>query len=209
MRKITAKRICLLLLGVATIALGVAVSIKANLGTSPVSSLPYNLFLVSGLSVGTSSVVVHIFFIVLQLIILKKEFTIYNLLQLPLGIFFGTFIDLGGKLVANINCSNYLEQFGLCLIGVILVALGVTLEVEANMIMLAVEGFASAVSKKSGKKFGDIKTITDVALVASACIIGLVFLHQIAGVREGTVIAAVGVGQLSKVFRKLLFSKKK
>jgi len=198
------KRIGMLLLGVILVAIGVAFTIKANLGTAPVSSLPYVLGQIVGLSTGICTIIIHAVFIALQLIILRKDFKLFNLLQLPLGILFGSVIDLASKMISGIEAHSYGMQLLLCVIGIALIGIGVAFEVEANVILLAIEGFCAAVVSKTGKKFGDIKTITDSCIVASAIILGLIFLHKIAGVREGTVAAAVLVGQIAKIFKKFL-----
>lgn len=203
-----AKRIILLITGVILVATGVAFSIKANLGTSPVSSLPYTIGQIVGISSGQGSIIVHAVFMVFQVIILKKEYKLFNLLQLPLGILFGSVIDFVGKLLVNVQANSYAVQLLLCAIGLILVGVGVSFEVEADIILLAIEGFCAAVVQKTGKKFGDIKSITDICIVASAAILGLIFLHKVVGIREGTVAAAILVGQIAKLMKKFVFARK-
>ena len=53
------KRIVLLCLGLLVMAFGVAFSIKAALGTSPISSVPYVTGAISGLSVGTTTIIMN------------------------------------------------------------------------------------------------------------------------------------------------------
>ena len=67
------KRLILLCAGLFIMAYGVAFSIKASLGTSPISSLPYVVSMVSPLSVGTATIAMHVVLILLQMIILKKK----------------------------------------------------------------------------------------------------------------------------------------
>jgi len=199
------KRIFELLFGVALVSFGIAFSIKASLGTSPVSSLPFVLAQILGSTTGIMTICVHIVFIILQVLILRKEYKLINLLQLPLGIFMGSLVDIAGKILSFVSYSNYLQQVLLCILGIILVGLGVALEVEANIMVLAVEGFALAVAKKTNKKFGDIKMFTDIGIVLSAIILSFLFLKKLAGVREGTVAAAIFVGQIAKLIKKYVF----
>lgn len=202
-----AKRIIELVVGVFLVASGVAVSIHANLGTSPVTSFPYTLSCVFGLTSGVWTIVVHVLFISLQFLILRKRFKVYNLLQLPLAILFGSFIDLMNNFLGFLHYENYFQQWILCIIGIILVGIGVAFEVEADIIVLAVEGFAGAVTQVTGKKFGDVKMFTDCGIVAAAVIIGLVFGGKLFGVREGTVAAAIFVGQIAKLFKRFVFDR--
>ena len=59
------KRYVLLCVGLVIMSFGVAFSIKAGLGTSPISGLPYVTGQISGLSVGTTTIFLHVTLIVL------------------------------------------------------------------------------------------------------------------------------------------------
>lgn len=86
-------RFILLILGLALLALGVVLSIHSNLGTSPISSVPYAFSLIFDMSIGTLTVFMHILMIVLQMLLLGKKFQWHQWLQLPAGIIFGLLID--------------------------------------------------------------------------------------------------------------------
>lgn len=77
--------------------------------------------------------------------------------------------------------------------------MGVYLEVKANVVPLAGEGVVLAVCQVFPIRFGNMKVIFDISLVVTACILSFVFLHSLEGVREGTVAAAVLVGQIVKL----------
>lgn len=55
-------------------AFGVAFSIKAALGTSPISSVPYVTSTISGLSVGTTTIIMNFMFVLIQIAILRKKY---------------------------------------------------------------------------------------------------------------------------------------
>ena len=203
------KRTIILLFGVFLVATGVAFSIHANLGTSPVTSLPYTLSCCFGWTSGKWSVVVHSVFIIFQILLLRKNYKPINLLQLPLGIFFGTFVDIMNNALNFLKIETYPQQLFYCFIGIVLVAWGVAFEVEADIMVLAIEGFAVTASEVFKKKFGDVKMFTDCGIVVAAVIFGLIFLKKVVGVREGTAAAAILVGQMSKIFKKLFFGHKK
>lgn len=67
------KRFILLCSGLIIMAIGVAFSIKAGLGTSPISSVPYVTAKISGLSVGITTIIMNALFIIIQICILNKE----------------------------------------------------------------------------------------------------------------------------------------
>ena len=192
------KRYLLLCAGLAVMAFGVAFSIKASLGTSPISSFPYVVSVITPLTVGNATILMHCFFILLQIAILRKEYQLIQLLQLPVAVLFGYLTDFGVWAVQGISCNTYWQQWILCLIGIFLVAVGVSLEVKAGVVVLAGEGVVLAVCKIFPVKFGFMKVGFDVTLVVIACILSLVFTEHLQGVREGTVAAALLVGMIAK-----------
>ena len=134
------KRYLLLLAGLAIMAFGVAFSIKASLGTSPISSVPY---------------VVSLFSPLLQILILRRNYHLIQLMQLPVAFFFGYLTDFGVWAVQGISCHTYWQQWIVCLIGILLVAAGVSLEVKAGVVVLAGEGVVLAICKAiPSLKFG-------------------------------------------------------
>lgn len=198
------RRYLLLLAGLAIMAFGVAFSIKASLGTSPISSVPYVVSLFAPLTVGTASIIMHCVFILLQILILRKKYHPIQLMQLPVAFFFGYLTDLSVWAVQGITCNHYLQQWLVCLIGIFLVAVGVSLEVKAGVVVLAGEGVVLAICKVLPVKFGYMKVGFDVTLVAIACILSFVFTGRLQGVREGTVAAALLVGLIAKQLGKML-----
>ena len=189
--------------GLLIMAFGVGFSIKGNLGTSPISSLPYVTGQISGLTVGTTTIVMHCVLILLQILILRKQYKWVQLLQLPIAFLFGLMTDLAVGALSFLHPAGYIQQWLLCGIGIVLVAVGVSFEVTANVTTLAGEGFVLAVCKVCPIKFGTMKVCFDVSLVVISCILSIFFLHGIYGVREGTA-AAVLVGSISRLINKYL-----
>lgn len=203
-RKHFAARCALLLAGLAVMALGVALSIKAELGTSPISSVPCVSGLISGLSVGTTTIIVNSLFVLAQILMLRSQYDWYQLLQIPVAIVFGLMIDMFSLLMGDIVLSSYIQQWLFCAAGIIFVALGVSMEVTAELITTAGEGLVLAICQVTSFKFGNVKVAVDVTLVILAAAASLLVLGELAGVREGTAAAAVLVGLLTKQFVKPL-----
>ena len=119
------KRYLLLLVGLSVMAFGVAFSIKASLGTSPISSVPYVVSLFTPLTVGTATIVMHCVFIALQILILRKNYHPIQLMQLPVAFFFGYLTDFGvwgGSVGSHIMRTG--SSGASALIGIFLVAVG-------------------------------------------------------------------------------------
>lgn len=198
------KRIALLCFGLIVMAFGVAFSIKGALGTSPISSVPYVTAKISGLSVGTTTIIMNFVFVLIQIAILRSRYDWFQLLQFPAAILFGTMIDAAGYVLQGITFSNYFQQWLLCIVGIFLVALGISLEVSANLVTTAGEGVVLAICKVVPVKFSNMKIIFDVTLVCISTTLSFVFLGHLDGVREGTVAAAVFVGLVTKQTNRLI-----
>lgn len=191
-------------MGLTIMAFGVAFSIKAALGTSPISSVPYVTSTISGLSVGTTTIIMNFMFVLIQIAILRKKYDWFQLLQFPAAIVFGTMIDVAEYLLKPVAFSNYLEQWLLCVVGVFLVALGVSVEVMANLVTTAGEGIVLAICQVAPVKFSNMKVAFDVTLVCISIALSFIFLGHLDGVREGTIAAAVFVGLITKQTNKLM-----
>ena len=197
------KRVGISLAGFVVMAFGVAFSIKGNLGTSPISSVPYTISQISGLTVGTATMLLHCIFVLIQILLLRKKYEWFQLTQILVGVVFGSLTDLANLCLSGITVNSYPMQWVFCIIGIILVGLGVSLEVSGNILIVAGEGLVVAICKVVPVKFGNMKVIVDVCLVIIAVALGLCFRGEIYGVREGTLAAAILVGQVSKLFLSL------
>ena len=201
-------RILLLCAGVFIMAVGIAFSIKAGLGTSPISSLPYVTGEISGLTVGTTTIIVNVIFVLIQVAVLRKNFKPFQLVQIPVAVVFGLTIDLAELIIEPLEAPNYFVQWVFCALGIVLLAFGISLEIKANITTTAGEGVCLAVCQVTKLKFGNMKVIFDVSLVVLSCVFSLIFLHTVVGVREGTLAAALLVGQVTKLFNLLVNRKK-
>ena len=193
------KRYSLLTLGLIIMAFGVSLSTKANLGISPISCIPYILSLGLPLTMGIITFAMHIVFIIIQIILLRKEFELIQLFQLLAAIIFSVFTDLTMYFVAGIQITNYVMQWTLFLFSCFLIGIGVSFQIKANVVMLAGEGLVNAISRVLHKEFGKVKVYFDSTLVAIGVCLSIFMFHQLIGVREGTIVAAFLVGTIVRL----------
>ena len=204
----TLKRYLIFLVGLFVNSLGVSLITKANLGTSPISSIPYVLSLNFPFTLGNFTIFFSIFLIVLQLIILRKNFKLEHILQIPVSIIFGYFIDLTMILFSWVNPEAYIMKIVYLLIGCLILGVGVYMEVLADVVMLPGESFVRAIVLTWKTNFGTTKICFDVSMLVIATVLSFVFAGRLAGVREGTVIAALLVGFIARLIgKKLAFLK--
>ena len=200
----TLKRYLIFLVGLFVNSLGVSLITKANLGTSPISSIPYVLSLNFPFTLGNFTIFFSIFLIVLQLIILRKNFKLEHILQIPVSIIFGYFIDLTMILFSWVNPEAYIMKIVYLLIGCLILGVGVYMEVLADVVMLPGEYFVRAVVLTWKTNFGTTKIIFDSSMTIIAGVLSFIFSGRLNGVREGTVIAALLVGFIARLFGKKL-----
>ena len=196
------KRYLIFLVGLFVNSLGVSLITKANLGTSPISSIPYVLSLNFPFTLGNFTIFFSIFLIVLQLIILRKNFKLEHILQIPVSIIFGYFIDLTMILFSWVNPEAYIMKIVYLLIGCLILGVGVYMEVLADVVMLPGESFVRAIVLTWKTNFGTTKICFDVSMSVIAAVLSFVFAGRLAGVREGTVIAALLVGFIARLLGK-------
>ena len=204
----TLKRYLIFLVGLFVNSLGVSLVTKANLGTSPISSIPYVLSLNFPFTLGNFTIFFSIFLIALQLIILRKNFKLEHILQIPVSIIFGYFIDLTMILFSWVNPEAYIMKIVYLLIGCLILGVGVYMEVLADVVMLPGESFVRAIVLTWKTNFGTTKICFDVSMSVIAAVLSFVFAGRLDGVREGTVIAALLVGFIARLIgKKLAFLK--
>lgn len=198
------KRYLLFLVGLFINALGVSLVTKASLGTSPISSIPYVLSLHYPFTLGNFTIVFSILLILLQILILRKNFKMESILQIPVSIAFGYFIDLTMYMFFWVNPENYFVKLIALLAGSIVLGFGVYLEVVADVVMLPGESFVRAVVQTWNTNFGTTKIIFDSSMTIIAGALSFVFFGKLNGVREGTIIATLLVGFIARLFGKNL-----
>lgn len=181
-------------------AMGIAFITKALLGTSPITSVTYVLSMFTPLTIGQWTIVLNLLFVLFELPLmtrkeLKDDLRMF-LLQIPISLCFGTFIDLSMNMLYWLEPVKYIDQIIYLLVGCVILAAGITLEVKANVAMMAGEYFVRVISQRFHGEFGYVKLCFDITLVCIACLFSICFMSGIYGVREGTVAAALLVGPI-------------
>lgn len=199
------KRVLLYCTGLMVLAFGIAISINSNLGISPVSSLPYVVSLILDTNMSKGIIIVYTISVLLQILILRKEFKPINLFQLLITVFFGYFTDFARFVIGDFVIPTYFGKIAMILISTVLVASGLCLYINAKLISMPIESLIQAVAYKITKKpFHDTKVIIDSSMVIIAIGLSLTFLGRLEGVREGTIISAILVGKCMKQVRKVI-----
>lgn len=175
-------------------ALGIALITQAHLGTTPITTLPYTLAAIFGLTLGTTTFACNLLFLLLQ-----RRLGIAELLQIPAVLIFSVFIDFWMHLTGALVTDIYVWQIVMCIVGSAVLGAGISLEIMSNATVIPGEGLVIVIAARSRKNFGNIKVLFDCSLVLASCLLGLAVLGSIVGLREGTVLSAVLVGMFARL----------
>ncbi|MBQ8921592.1 MAG: hypothetical protein IJ060_05455 [Oscillospiraceae bacterium] len=199
------RRYTLFLIGLFIASMGVAFSTKAGLGTSPVASVPYSVSLVSPLfTFGGWLNLLSVLQIITQVVVLKFKCNYAEIaVQTVLAFVYGYLTNLSCWLIRGIVLTAYPMQFLFMLLGCAILAFGIWIQFKGAVAMLPGEAMNRAISRVTGKRYENIKILFDILYIAVSAAICLIFLRQLEGVREGSIIAAVLVGTIIKFYNRI------
>ena len=179
---------------------GIALVVKSLLGTSPISSFPYVLSLILPHTLGECTLAVNMLMLLGQVLLLRHDFDRIQWLQVPMTLLFSCAIDFFMGVWSFVTPNSYFWQLVPLVCGTTFIALGVSLQGIANVLMLPGEGIVYAVARRFRIPFGKVKTANDVLLVCLAAICSFSYLGSIEGIREGTLFSALVTGIIAQFF---------
>lgn len=200
----------LLIVSLAVMTLGVALSVRSDLGSSVISTIPFVLSLAGadGLApectIGEYTYMMNAVLVAGQIIILRRRFEPVQLFQLVIGFFFGYLLDVNMWLTSGLSqlADSLAMQGCLQLAGCIILAMGISLEIRCGSVTMPGEGFPVALSRVAKMPFARAKIMTDITLVVIAVVAGFIFFGtwpwRVVG--PGTLFAMLFVGYCVKLF---------
>ena len=198
------------IIGLYSLTLGVVLIIRSSLGTSPISSFSYVLSLNTPLTLGMATFILNMLLIAGQFWFLRGIGTRRDymeiMMQIPFSLLFSAFLDINMYLFRGMTPESYAGALAFLAVGCLIQAFGVVLEIKPNVVAMSGEGFVKYAARRFGKDFGRVKVMVDVGLVLLAVVTSLAMTHSIIGVREGTLVAALGVGLLVSFINTRLIS---
>ena len=219
MKGLNVKKVICYIVGLFLLAIGINISKLSTIGISPVASIPRACEIIFHFTLGTTTMVIYCLFVLLQVVVMRKDFKVINVLGIATTFVLSWFIDLTGSdpnaighLMVNVpKADAYLMKLLYELLGVFFAGSGVFLFMRTKLVPMPAEGFADAISQKSGLEFGDCKTFVDIGALLVALVLQLIFMGGLKSftspdvvVREGTFILAIGIGQLVKLWSHLI-----
>jgi len=191
------QRAVLYCIGLCLCALGVVNAVNSGLGAPPPGAFKYVLYHLVPLTLGTVTAIMLTFYVLLQILILRRDFKWFNLAQVVAAAMFGAFVDMWRFLLDGFQLPTYFGQLTMTAASIIILAFGISLFVRMRFVSIPVEGLADAIAQKLfGGLFYRGKIFIDCLLAVLAIAVSLLFLGGLVGVREGTVLIGILVGKL-------------
>ena len=191
--------------GIFLMSAGIALSIRSNLGTTPISTLPvavnaWNL----RISVGMATFLMNALFVVAQFCLLRSRFPARLWLQIPAVLFFGWTIDLCLATFGFVAPEAWSMRLIVNLTAIPVLAFGVWLCLVSDILLMPGDGLASAIGAVLHVDFAWAQVGTDTGIVITAALFGIATAGRVTGIREGTLLAMILVGVCVRLYRKLL-----
>ena len=201
------KKILHTVLGILLVYGAVAFAIKAAIGVLPVDAAITSIALLTGMKVGTFSMLFHGSFFLGQIAIERRNFRKTELLQL-------LYITLGGTvlnfflytLLKDVTFSFYPVRLIVCVLAFAVSSFGCTLVLETHLMRTPMEGCIQLLAERMGTTMGKLRQKIDIVLVIVSVAISLIFGVEWT-LREGTVIAALVFGPMMDFWKKHVFSR--
>lgn len=192
----TLKKYIILVIAVFFTAMGVGITIKAGMGLAAFDAFNQSITNTTGVRVGTVVMFVQTFFVLLQLLVLRKDTTWHILLQIPLVVLLGQFINLFvDNIFGNLVLENYLLRIVLLILAQVIISFAVSTLLVIDLVAMPVENLSAILAQKLPFKLGQIRQAIDILLIISTLTISLISSTEWT-IREGTVISAMIFGPL-------------
>nr|WP_319514791.1 DUF6198 family protein [uncultured Cohaesibacter sp.] len=201
--KINFQNVPLFIIGLFLMALGISLSVKADLGVTPISCIPFVYSQYLPLSLGQLTIAMNCIFLLMQILILGRKFPPFQLTQVLAVSILGYFIDFSLYLVQDINPVSYPSQIAYFLASCLIMSFGIYLVVTMHVTYIPGDGLILAIANTFEKNFGKTKIGFDSSMVLIGILSSFLLIHKLVGIREGTIIAALLVGYFVQLYSKL------
>lgn len=199
------RKLMIYFIGLNFIALGIVLNISTGLGVAALSSSIYATSQIFHLSLGTASIIWYMVFVIIQCI-LSKKITREFLLEIPLSFLFGYLNDFYDMII-NIHPESLIFSLLLLTIALCFISMGVYLTSQTNLVLNPGDGIVKTVSIVFHQPFYNVKNGFDIAMILCSLSLSLLTQNPIMGIGIGTVISAIMIGRLIKVWHYLFNDK--
>jgi uncharacterized membrane protein YczE len=201
-KKTRIKRYIMYLMGLIILALGITMNTKTGLGVSPIISIAYCVSQIWSLNLGIMTFIFYAVFVILQKILMGKEFDKKQVMQIGVSFITSFFIQVFNIILPR--SGNILESFITLIGAILLTGIGATITVCMDMVPNPADGLANVIGIKLHKGMGTGKNIFDLSCLVLSLMIGLIFKRSIIGIGIGTICTMIFTGRVVAVSKKYI-----
>lgn len=179
---------------------GMALTLKADIGTGSINALSVSIAAITGIHVGTVLMAVNICFVLVQWAVLRREFHWRSWLQVGVSIILGIVVNFVIYLLfKDWQITHYAMRLVLFIVGTIIACFGIALILKLNLIVFPVEGSAVVIANKTGLTFKWVRQLIDFIAIVGAVVLTVIFQLEWS-VREGTILNFLILPYLAQFF---------
>lgn len=187
------------IIGLLILALGAVFLKKAQLGMTPILSIPAAVSTVTPASLGTTTMLFHVVCWI-GILALRRRVDGKTVLILPLAVVFGWIVD-GYMLLLNFGEMALWVRVPVNLCGIVFTALGIVIIVGCQGLLPAPDALLRTISLKYDIPLSRVKMAGDAVWVVIAILVDLIFSHKLfLSVGVGTILSVLLTGRLVGVF---------
>lgn len=200
--KLKIKKYIIFFLSVIIIGTAITLITNAGLGATAITSLPFVISEIWGISFGLMTALFNILWVLLQILIQREQFPKIQFMQFFVSFLLGFSVDISNVFLADIVPKSYFSQLLMLVIGCLIMGFGIFLQLIAKVVYNPAEGIVLAITKKTKYSFSRVKTVFDITLVILSILLGLIVTGRVTGIREGTIISAFIIGPFTGIYQK-------
>ena len=189
------ERYCLLIISLEIISIGIVFTTHANLGIYPFFAFSEISSFYFKSSTLLYDFLLQIIFIIIQIIILRIQFKIFQLFQITIWFLLNIFMELNNIIfLGNFYPKHYLIKILFLLIGSFMIGLGINIQFFIKALYTPGEGLLITIYNKLKYSIYYTKIIFDFILILLSTTYSYLMLGDIFGIKEGTIISGIFVG---------------
>ena len=199
------ERYFFLVLSLELMSIGIVFISHGDLGIPPFLSLSYVLSSYFKSSLLLNDLLQQILFIIIQILILRKNFKKRQLCQIFLWFLLNIFLIINNIIfLGNFYPKNYLIKILFLLFGCFLIGIGINIQFFIKTIYTPYEGLFLTIYNILQYNISYSKIIFDFILIILTTIFSYLLFGSIIGVKEGTIICGIFIGFFLGTFNEIV-----
>ncbi|MBS4750750.1 hypothetical protein GMA11_04240 [Granulicatella sp. zg-ZJ] len=181
-------------------AVGVSLTLKADIGFGSVNSLSSALATVTSVEVGTVLMSINIVCVFIQLLLQRRDFHWRQWLQVGAAYILGIVVNLMiYRVLTPITLDHYFLRVLVFVSGVVLSGFAVAAIIRLDLVVFPLEAACKVIADKYGVTFRKVRQWVDVITLLLAVLFMLTFGSSLV-IREGTLINMICLAPVTQFF---------